>query len=121
MSRYKDHECLKTRTLHVKGVLPEDRTGLGIEAHFNNILKRMTYGISKPGKVTSVLVVPDFTAQLEIEGKIQEMKDLKMLLSVQEPGIVSCLIPRRYLDPDAYDKQMEEYEMMLNQETLKPF
>ena len=121
MSRYKDHECLKTRTLHVKGVLPEDRTGLGIEAHFNNILKRMTYGISKPGKVTSVLVVPDFTAQLEIEGKIQEMKDLKMLLSVQEPGIVSCLIPRRYLDPDAYDKQMEEYEMKLNQETLKPF
>lgn len=27
MSRYKDHECLKTRTLHLKGVIPEDRTG----------------------------------------------------------------------------------------------
>lgn len=31
MSRFKDHECLKTRTLHIKGVLPDDRTGNGIE------------------------------------------------------------------------------------------
>lgn len=38
MSRYRDHECLKTRTLHVKGVLPDDRTGNGIEQHLNKIL-----------------------------------------------------------------------------------
>jgi len=31
MSKYKDHESLKVRTLHIKGVLPEDRTGQGIE------------------------------------------------------------------------------------------
>jgi hypothetical protein len=39
MSRYKDHECLKTRTIHLKGVIPEDRTGQGIENHLNKILK----------------------------------------------------------------------------------
>lgn len=30
MSRYKDHECLKARTMHIKGVLPHDRTGDGV-------------------------------------------------------------------------------------------
>lgn len=39
MSHYKDHECLKTRTLHVKGVLPDDRTGNGIEQYLNKILQ----------------------------------------------------------------------------------
>lgn len=62
MSRYKDHECLKTRTLHVKGVLPQDSTGLGIERHLNKILEeRAKYSGAKKGKVTSVLVIPDFT------------------------------------------------------------
>mmetsp|Transcript_1280 Transcript_1280/g.1542 ORF Transcript_1280/g.1542 Transcript_1280/m.1542 type:complete len:175 (+) Transcript_1280:250-774(+) len=30
MSRYKDQECLKARTLHIKGVLPLDRSGEGL-------------------------------------------------------------------------------------------
>jgi hypothetical protein len=43
MSKYKDHESLKVRTLHLKGVLPEDRTGQGIESHLNHILARRSY------------------------------------------------------------------------------
>lgn len=39
MSKYKDHECLKTRTIHVKGVLSNDRTGDEIEKYLNTILK----------------------------------------------------------------------------------
>jgi hypothetical protein len=27
MSKYKDYECLKARTLHLKGVLPLDKSG----------------------------------------------------------------------------------------------
>ena len=82
MSRYKDHECLKARTMHIKGVLPQDRTGDGVQNYLNKILKRKSYGSENPGKVTSLLIVPDFTKQLEIEGKIQDLKDLKMLMSV---------------------------------------
>ena len=44
MSRYKDHECLKARTLHIKGVLQHDRSGDGILAYLNRILKNKTYG-----------------------------------------------------------------------------
>lgn len=35
MSKYKDQECLKARTLHIKGVLPQDLTGDGIEKYLN--------------------------------------------------------------------------------------
>lgn len=66
MSHYRDHECLKTRTLHIKGVLPDDRTGNGLEMHLNNILAEKSYGL-EPGKVRSVLIIPDFTKQLGIE------------------------------------------------------
>lgn len=60
MSRYKDHECLKTRTIHLKGVIPEDRTGQGIENHLNKILKKRQLRNHR-GKVMSTLIIPDFT------------------------------------------------------------
>ena len=93
MSHYKDHECLKTRTLHIKGVLPDDRTGNGVEAYLNKILVMRSYGSPNPGKVRSVLIIPDFTKQLKIEGKIQDMKDIKMKMSEQDPGCMRCIIP----------------------------
>ena len=46
MSKYKDHECLKTRTIHVKGVLSNDRTGNGIERYLNDILRKRTFGVT---------------------------------------------------------------------------
>ena len=44
MSKYKDQECLKARTIHIKGVQPQDRTGEGIEHYLNSILKQKAYG-----------------------------------------------------------------------------
>jgi len=62
MSKYKDHECLKARTLHIKGVLQHDRSGDGILSYLNRILKAKSYGSITPGKATSILIIPDFTA-----------------------------------------------------------
>ena len=82
MSKYKDHECLKARTIHIKGLLQSDRTGDGIHQYLDDILKKKSFGNEEPGHVTSVLVIPDFTKQLELEANRQDLKDLKMLLSV---------------------------------------
>ena len=60
MSKYKDQECLKARTIHIKGVLPQDRTGEGIELYLNKILKSKSFGHQFPGKVLSTLIIPDF-------------------------------------------------------------
>jgi hypothetical protein len=38
MSRNKDHEWLKARTIHVKGIPPEDRTGNVLKAVLERVL-----------------------------------------------------------------------------------
>ena len=59
------------------------------------------------GKVVSCLVISDFTKLLDIEGKIQDLKDLKMLFGSKEPGLCDCCIPKKYRDPNSYDRKME--------------
>ena len=109
MSKYKDQECLKARTIHIKGVLPQDRTGEGIDNYLNSILKQKAYGSQTPGKVISVLILPDFTKQLELEAKIQELKDSKMLMSVETP-FCSCCLPNKYKDQAVFELEMERLE-----------
>ena len=60
----------------------------------------------------SVLVVPDFTSQLKIEGKIMDLRDLQMILNVQEP-MCKCCIPRKFRDPDEYNQTMDKFEQEL--------
>ena len=121
MSQYKDQECLKARTLHIKGVFPKDRTGEVLERYLNDILKSQTYGQSEiPGQVQSILVIPDYTKQLEIQSNIQDLKDFKMLLSVETP-MCSCILPGKYTNQDKYERAMEKYEDKLELEAQKPF
>ena len=89
--------------------------------YLNEILRKKSYGSANPGKVTSVLIIPDFTKQLEIEAKIQDLKDLKMLLSIQEPSCLDCFIPKKYRDDQAFEKNMDTYDNQLAEETMKPF
>lgn len=39
MSKSKDHEWLKARTIHVKGVPPEDRSGNALKSVLERALK----------------------------------------------------------------------------------
>jgi len=54
MSKNKDHEWLKARTVHVKGLSPDDRSG--------NYLKHVLERVIGPhgGEVLAVHLVPDF-------------------------------------------------------------
>lgn len=75
MSKNKDHEWLKARTVHVKGLSPEDRTGNNLK----NVLERVI--AAQGGEVLAVHLVPDFVKMLDLESKILDMKDLQMLIS----------------------------------------
>ena len=75
-----------------------------------------TYGENdKAGQVLSVLVIPDYTKQLEIQSNIQDLKDFKMLLSVETP-MCSCILPKKYTNQDNYERAMEKYDDMLELE-----
>ena len=65
MSRNKDHEWLKARTIHVKGLLPDDRAGNQLKLVLERVLAQ-----SDNGQVLAVLLVPDFVKQLSYESKI---------------------------------------------------
>ena len=70
MSKNKDHEWLKARTIHVKGIPHEDRTGNGLKLLLERVLK------DTDGEVLGIIVVPDFVRQLNLESKILDMKEL---------------------------------------------
>lgn len=74
MSNNTDHEWLKARTIHVMGIPPEDRSGNNLKSVLERVLQ------VNGGQVLAVLVVPDFVKQLQIEGKIQDLNDLSMLI-----------------------------------------
>lgn len=54
MSKNKDHEWLKARTAHVKGIPPEDRSGNNLKAVLESVLS------PTGGQVLAVIMVPDF-------------------------------------------------------------
>lgn len=92
MSKTKDHEWLKARTIHVKGLSPEDRSGAVLKQQLENVIA------AGGGHVLAVHLVPDFVSQLELESKILDMKDLQMLVNAQDSSgnevYFNCCIPR---------------------------
>ena len=76
------------------------------------------------GEVLGVHLVPDFSTQLRLEGKIQDLKDLDALMTAQTSSgesYFNCCIPRRYRDHRTYQLRMDELEDKLMHEILKPF
>lgn len=107
MSRNRDHEWLKARTIHVKGLSPEDRSG--------NNLKRVLDRVIAPhgGEVLAVHLVPDFVNQLNLEGKILDLKDLSMLINAQSSSGAThfnCCIPKRYRNPNDFREREDKLE-----------
>ena len=118
MSKNKDQEWLKARTVHVKGLSSEDRTGNQLKA----VLERVV-GPAE-GEVLAVHLVPDFAPQLDLEGKILDLKDLQMLVTAQTSSgeaYFNCCIPSQLKNPESFQYKMDRLENKLLDETLKPF
>jgi hypothetical protein len=62
-SRTKDFEWLKTRTVHVRGLAPNDRKGESLIRKLNKELELIG------GKVIAIINIPDFSKILELENK----------------------------------------------------
>jgi hypothetical protein len=62
-SKTKDYEWLKSRTVHVRGLAPEDRKGEALIRKLNKELEIIG------GKVVAIINIPDFHKILELEIK----------------------------------------------------
>lgn len=94
--------------------------GEGIEAYLNSILAKYCFGNNKPGKVLSTVIIPDFVRQLEIEMELLDLQDFKKIIEV-DPPLSSCIVPAKYKNQDAFEDKVEQYENMLQEQTMKPF
>lgn len=74
-----DYEWLKSRTIHVKGLLKNDITGAMLENMLNDHLQ------DTESKILAICVVPDYRKLTQLEQKRKDVEDLSHLLGVKEP------------------------------------
>jgi len=74
-----DYEWLKSRTIHVRGLLKNDINGVYLENTLNEHLQ------NTESKILGIIVVPDYKKLTELEEKRKDIEDLSQLLGVQEP------------------------------------
>jgi hypothetical protein len=75
MSKKKDHEWLKARTMHIKGIPEEDRAGNGLKTLLETFLKQ-----NGGGSILAMQIVPPFHKIFQIEVQMRDLKDLNMLI-----------------------------------------
>lgn len=75
MSKKKDHEWLKARTMHIKGIPEEDRAGNGLKTLLETFLKQ-----NGGGAILAMQIVPPFHKIFQIEVQMRDLKDLNMLI-----------------------------------------
>ena len=78
-SRTKDYEWLKTRTVHVRGLAPNDRKGQALCRKLNKELELIG------GKVLTIINIPDFSKILELENNKFDVEDLLKIPASKEP------------------------------------
>lgn len=74
-----DYEWLKSRTIHVRGLLKNDVTGSLLENTLNEHLD------DTDSKILGIVVVPDYKKLTELEERRKDLEDLSQLLGVKEP------------------------------------
>ena len=107
-----DYEWLKSRTIHVRGLLKNDVDGRILESVLNEQLK------SHNGKVLGIIVVPDYNKLTELEEKRKDFEDLSQLLGVQEPTWMRIWVRKKYRTEEYYQYELEKIEAKM-QELIK--
>lgn len=92
-----DVEFLKQRTLHVQGLIPQDKRGNRLVTQVNHFLRQ--FG----GAVLGVVVIPDYQSLFHLEVKMRDLKDMRQLVDVHPTGH-RCCVPKRYIDSRTYDR-----------------
>ena len=107
-----DYEWLKSRTIHVRGLLKNDVDGRILESVLNEQLEHYE------SKVLGIIVVPDYNKLTELEEKRKDLEDLSQLLGVQEPTWMRIWVRKKYRTEEYYQQELEKIEQKM-QELIK--
>eukprot|EP00357_Protocruzia_adherens_P016895 CAMPEP_0115016764 /NCGR_PEP_ID=MMETSP0216-20121206/27668_1 /TAXON_ID=223996 /ORGANISM="Protocruzia adherens, Strain Boccale" /LENGTH=723 /DNA_ID=CAMNT_0002387357 /DNA_START=291 /DNA_END=2462 /DNA_ORIENTATION=- len=115
ISQHRDSEWLKQRTVHIRGVLPEDRKGEKLRQVLNDYCQKIG------GSVLSVHVIQDYEKLMNLELKRGELVMQKRHFEDKsQRGCCSCCIPGVFIKDEKHRKQLEIIDTQIEEVILKP-
>jgi hypothetical protein len=117
--KVKNHDWLRARTLHVRGLFPKDRRGDMLRNELDTLLKPVN------GKVLDVVVTPDFQDLFALESEKKDLDDLHTMVEAQDQGFFTkcCLkmVYRSGRNQNVLESRQEEVSNLIDKEIEKPF
>ncbi len=104
LSKTKDHEWLRCRTLHISGISPLNRNINMLKTKLNYYLSQK---LNSESSVVEVSFIPDYQILTELEIKKEEINDIKKLI----PSNKSKLYRYCCLDKTFYSEESIKYEL----------
>lgn len=114
-SHDKDHEWLKLRTVHVRGLDISDRSGEALANQLNSFLRE------KGGRVVEVVLFPDFQKLIKLEIDREKTILMKNLYENDYPPPPARCMPRAALNREHYLLELEDIEKEIQDATMTPY
>ncbi len=92
---------LKSRSVHVRGMFPEDRRGDLLKSEIRRIIDTM----DGDGRIVATIVVPDFTKMIELENARKRIDNAQKLYDAKEPAVRRMCFPEKFRHADYYEKR----------------
>ena len=104
-SEWHNYERLKARSVHVRGVFVEDRSGEALHHEISSFLD-MSIG----GRIVSMLVVPDFINMVDLENSRKRVENAHKLYLANEPAVRRMCFPKKFRNSEYYERKLRSID-----------
>lgn len=116
LSRKKDADWLRCRTLHISGLAPKERMTESLIFKLNMFLEK-----KNAGRVIDVNFIPNYRTLLNAEKQKTELEHYKNLVNENNINCFSkLLLPKYYLSNEELDKNINKIENEIDDIILQP-
>ncbi len=98
-------EKMKSQSVHVTGIFPEDRTGEILHAQINDFLDE-----ANGGRILSSIILHDFIKVVELENERKRINDAHKLYIANEPAVRRMCFPSKYRREEYYTTKLKSID-----------
>jgi hypothetical protein len=118
LSKTKNHEWLRCRTLHISGISPLNRNINMLKTKLNYYLSSK---LNNESSVVEVSFIPDYQILTELEIKKEEINDIKKLIPNSRSKLYRyCCLDKTFYSEESIKNELEDIDAKLDQECQKP-
>lgn len=100
-----EYEGLRERSVHIKGVFPEDRKGELLCHEIGSYLDSIG-----TGRIVSCIIVPDFVKIMGLENDRKRVDDAQKLFVANEPAVRRIFFPKKYRQESYYERKLKNID-----------